>query len=244
MKNLSLLEPPKKTRLYENIIEQIVDLMKRGDLKPGDRLPTERDLAEQLQVSRTAIREAFRSLEIMGFIESKVREGTFVKTLTLESVMSPFSTILSQDRILIMELIQVRILLETEIARLAAMKISPEKAEKIQAVLDVMRKNVAAGGLGVEDDDLFHATLAEAAGNRALMTILGMCGDLLHKTRQATMEIPGQPAKTVKDHAAIAEAVKAGNPQKAAQLMRQHLVKAYKNLRKRPDFENIEESLG
>jgi GntR family transcriptional repressor for pyruvate dehydrogenase complex len=239
MKKANLLEPPKKIRLYENIISQLIELMKKGDLKPGDRLPTERDLALQLGVSRTAIREAFRSLEVMGFIESKVREGTFVKTLTLDSVMSPFSSILSQDKILIMELIHVRILLETEVARLAALNKTPEKTGKIRDALDAMKKSVESGGLGVDEDDAFHSALADAACNGALVKILTMCGDLLHATRQATMEIPGQPAKTVKDHKAIADAVEKGDPMKAADLMRLHLVKAYRNLKKRPDFKGI-----
>jgi GntR family transcriptional repressor for pyruvate dehydrogenase complex len=102
-----------------------------------------------------------------------------------------------------------------------------------------MKRSVESGGLGVEEDDAFHSALAEAAGNGALVKILTMCGDLLHATRQATMEIPGQPAKTVKDHKAIADAVRAGDPKKASALMRLHLVKAYRNLKKRPDFKGL-----
>ena len=127
-----MLKPLKKTRLYEEIIKQLTDLINNGSLKPGDKLPTERDLAVQLNVSRTAIREALRSLEMMGFIESKVGEGTFVKEITLNNVIDPFSSILSKDKKLVAELIEVRILLESEIARLAAARINDDKAAEIE----------------------------------------------------------------------------------------------------------------
>lgn len=85
---------------------------------PGDKLPTERDLAVQLNVSRTAIREVLRSLETMGFIESRVGEGTFVKKTTLDNIIKPFSGLLSQDKKLMIELIEVRMLLEAEMQSL------------------------------------------------------------------------------------------------------------------------------
>jgi len=85
-----MLEPLKKTRLYEEIIKQLQELIRRGDLKPGDRLPTERELALQLNVSRTAIREALRSMEVMGFIKSRVGGGTYIRQVELHAPQQPF----------------------------------------------------------------------------------------------------------------------------------------------------------
>jgi GntR family transcriptional repressor for pyruvate dehydrogenase complex len=225
-----MLEPLKKTRLYEEIIKQLIDLMNEGILKPGDKLPPERDLAQQLNVSRTAIREALRSLETMGFIDSRVGGGTFVKEITLDNIIDPFSTILSQDRKLMMELIEVRLLLEVEIAKLAACRISFHKASNIKKAMELMEKEIKEGGIGLKGDDEFHNALAVAAGNTAMMKILNMCGDLLSSTRQATLEIPGQPQKSLDDHRKIYQAVKAGDEKAASEFMREHLIKAYKNL--------------
>ena len=227
-----MLEPPKRTRLYENIIEQLIALIKDGTLKPGDKLPPERKLAEDLCVSRTAIREALRSLETMGYISSKVGGGTYINEITLGNVMNPFSAVLSQNKKLIVELLEVRMLLETEIARLAALRITPQKILAIQKAVDKMRNDIAAGSNGLEADNEFHNALAVASENEALKLILDMCGDLLSKTREATLNIKGQPQSTLKDHEEIYDAIRKGDSVLAARHMKQHLANAQNNLAK------------
>ncbi|MGI6161419.1 MAG: FadR/GntR family transcriptional regulator [Christensenellales bacterium] len=227
-----MLEPLKKTRLYEEIIKQLMELIKNGSLKPGDRLPPERQLAEQLNVSRTAIREALRSLETMGLIESKVGGGTFVKAITLDNIIDPFSAMLMQDKTLIRELIEVRRLLEGEIARLAANRVTDEKVEHISQAIEAMKKDIESGGTGLTGENEFHNALAMASENGAMIKILAMCRELLSKTREATLSIPGQPEKSISDHQAILNAVKCGDGDKAKYLMKVHLNKAIKNLEK------------
>jgi len=226
-----MLEPLKKTRLYEEIIKQIQNLIANGSLKPGDRLPPERELAIQLNVSRTAIREALRSLESMGFIESRVGGGTFIKEITLDNVIDPFSSVLTQDKKLIMELIEVRRLLETEIARLAARKINPEKVKAIEKTLSIMETEIESGGIGLEGDNAFHNELAYAAENLAMEKILSMCSELLNTTREAALKSMKDPRIGLKHHREILEAVKAGDEEKAAELMKKHLMEAYKNVK-------------
>ena len=227
-----MLEPPKKTRLYENIIEQLIALINEGTLKPGDKLPSERKLAEDLGVSRTAIREALRSLETMGYLSSKVGGGTYINRITLGNVMSPFSTMLSQNKKLIVELLEVRMLLETEIARLAAKRITPFKIKNIQATIDNMRAEIEAGNTGIEYENGFHNALAIASENEAMKLILDMCGNLLSQTRQATLSIPGQPQRSLADHERIFEAVRQGDAKLAASRMKQHLIDAQRNLQR------------
>lgn len=227
-----MLEPLKKTRLYEEIIKQLQELIRKGDLKPGDKLPPERELAVQLNVSRTAIREALRSLEMMGFINSKVGGGTYIRQVTLDNVILPFSSILSQDKKLMMELIEVRMLLESEIAKLAARRINKDKVAAIEDSLKLMEKEIAEGKIGLRGDNAFHDALALAAENSAMSKILNMCGDLLSSTREATLKIPGQPAKTIMDHKAIFQAVRDGDEMKAEERMKEHLEKAHRNLEK------------
>jgi GntR family transcriptional regulator, transcriptional repressor for pyruvate dehydrogenase complex len=150
--------------------------------------------------------------------------------VTLDNVIKPFSDILSQDKKLMMELIEVRMLLETEIAKMAARKINETKTKEIEDTLELMKKEVDEGGIGLEGDNAFHNSLAKAAGNTAMRKILNMCGDLLSSNREATLKIPGQPRKSIDDHRKIFEAVREGNGKKAGALMKGHLLKAYKNL--------------
>jgi GntR family transcriptional repressor for pyruvate dehydrogenase complex len=225
-----MLEPIKKIRLFERIVTQILDMVKSGELRPGDRLPTERDLALELHVSRTAIREALRSMELMGIIESKVGGGTFIREMTLENLMDPFAGVLAKNGRLIIELIEVRMLLEVEIAKLAARKINAAKTEVLEQTLVLMEKEVKDGGLGLKGDNAFHQALADAADNLALMSITRLCSELLNSTRKAALEALKNKMTGVEHHKAIFEAVKAGNETEAGSLMLNHLKVAYQNL--------------
>jgi GntR family transcriptional repressor for pyruvate dehydrogenase complex len=226
----NMLRPLKKTKLYEDIIRQFADLIREGTLKPGDRLPSERELAARLRVSRTAVREALRSLESMGLIESRVGGGTFIRRVTLGNMIDSYAGILTLDSKLILELLEIRFLLEGEVARLAARRINGDKIKDIQASLDLMESEIREGAPGLQGDNAFHAALARASDNEALSLLLGMCGDLLSSTRLATLRIPGQPEKSLQDHIDIFEAVCSGDEALAAARMQEHLTKAQKNL--------------
>lgn len=225
-----MLEPLTKTRLYEDIIKQIIDRVKSGELKPGDKLPTERELSLQLNVSRTAIREALRSLEIMGVIDSKVGSGTYIKEMNLDILMDSFAAVLTKNDRLIIELIEVRMLLEVEIAKLAARRIDEKKASAIEKTLDLMEKEISEGGLGLKGDNAFHNELAKAGDNLAMTSILGLCGELLDSTRKAALKAMRDQKKGLDDHRAIFYAVKKGDEEDAARLMKEHLETAYRNL--------------
>jgi GntR family transcriptional regulator, transcriptional repressor for pyruvate dehydrogenase complex len=225
-----MLEPIKKSRLYEKIVTQILGMVKSGELKPGDRLPTERDLALQLQVSRTAIREALRSMELMGIIDSRVGGGTFIKEMTLDSLMDPFAGVLAQNDRMIIELIEVRMLLEVEIAKLAARKINDVQIAALEKTLSLMEKEVENGELGLQGDNAFHQALAAAADNLAMMTITRLCSELLSTTRKAALEALKDKRIGVENHRAIFEAVKSKNDVEAGRLMLEHLQIAYHNL--------------
>ncbi len=205
-----MLTPLKKTKLYEDISKQIISLINSGELKPGDKLLPERTLAEQLNVSRTAVREALRALESMGYIESKVGGGTFVRELTLENLISPVSSMFQNDEKLMKDLIAVRLLLETEMASLAAKKITPEKAEKLKKALNIMMDEIANGEIGLRGENSFHTTLAEIGENSAMSLISDMCGEVLSSTRLATLKLPGQSEISLSEHMAIYDAVVSG----------------------------------
>lgn len=226
-----MLEPLTKTRIYEDIVKQIMDNIKKGELKPGDKLPTERELASQLNVSRTAIREALRSLETMGVIYSKVGSGTFIKDMSIDILMDSFAGILKKNDRLIIELIEVRMLLEVEIAKMAARKINKEKIQAIEKALKIMEKEIDDGSLGINGDNEFHNELANAADNLAMTSILNLCGELLNTTRKEALKALSDPRIGLEQHRSIFEAVKSRDECEAGRLMKVHLDMAFHNLK-------------
>jgi len=222
-------ETDKKGRLYENLVEILLEKIRNGELHPGDKLPSERQLSEEYHVSRPVVREALRSLDRMGCIESKVGGGTYIKSATLDSMLDPFSVIIHQDERLIRDLIEVRILLESDAAALAAKKITPEQCEEIEAILEQASGEVQEGGYGLAGENAFHNSIAKIADNTALTMIISMCANLLSTSREATLRIPGQPENSISDHRNIFEAIKAHSASQASKLMKQHLKKARKN---------------
>lgn len=222
----------KKSKLYESIVGLFFQRIKEGALNPGDRLPPERVLAEELGVSRTAIREALRSMELAGWIESRVGEGTFIKSPDLSHIIDPFSMIFIYDRLLNSELIEARLILETEIARMAARRRDDSHLQTLRKTLDDMEHDIKSGGTGIDADESFHATLAQAAGNRALDTILTVFSEILSRTRRVTQSMKGVPQASLSDHMAIFNAIAAKDEKSACRLMRKHLLSAQRNLQK------------
>ena len=208
-----------------------MEQIRSGELQPGDRLPPERELSAQLGVSRTAIREALRAMETVGYVESKVGGGTFVRALTMEDVAAPLCSTVGQDARMQTDLVEVRLLLETEAAARAADLRSAEAISRIEAANLMLEDAISRHADGSEADRRFHRAVAQAGGNIALVTILDLCGELMRENQKTTLSIPGQPGKTLTDHRRICAAIAAGDREGAAAAMRRHLQKAYLNLR-------------
>lgn len=222
----------KPQKLYEEIAAKMLAQIEEGILRPGDRLPPERALAEEYGVSRTAIREALRSLEMMGCVESHVGEGTFIKAPSLSNIVDPFSMIIAQNGRMGSELIEARLILETEIAALAARRRTEKQLAALEKTIVQMTGDIESGGMGIEADEGFHGILAEAAGNEPLRLMLDMCAGMLSRTRPITQAVKGVPKMALKDHSAICEAIRSQDEKAARRLMRTHLNRALRNLNK------------
>ncbi|MDR3552911.1 MAG: FadR/GntR family transcriptional regulator [Clostridia bacterium] len=233
-----MLEPLMKTRLYENIVNQFMDMIRTGELKPGDKLPTERELAAQLNVSRTAIREALRSMELMGLIDSKVGSGTYIREMTLDKLLDSFASVLTTNDRMNIEMLEVRLLLEVEIARRAARKNGEGHIAALEKSISIMEDEIRKGKLGLEGDNAFHTELAKAADNLAMISLLGLCDELLASTRKAALKALPDPKIGLMQHREILEAVRGGDVEKAGSLMRNHLETAYVNLEHKGKTEN------
>ncbi len=213
----------RKTRVSEEIIEQVRDLITSGRLNPGDRLPAERELAETFAVSRSVVREAIRALETLGVLEARPGEGTFVASSLSERANDPISSSLYQAWSMQRKLFEVREVIEPDLAALAARRATAEHIEKMRAILAEQEAQIRQGGTGVRQDTLFHYLLAEATGNEILLRIMDSLMDLLLKTREESLQHDKRPARSLKQHRAMLRAIEARNPRAAERLMYQHI---------------------
>jgi len=213
----------RKTRVSQDIIEQVRDLFTSGRLKPGDRLPSERELSQALSVSRSSVREAVRAMESLGLIEARAGEGTFVASPSGSRESDPLIASLHQDWSTQHKLFEVRRVIEPDLAALAARRATVDQIERLRAILNDQEAEIARGGTGMKQDSLFHYLLAEATGNEVLVRIMDSLMDLLLKTREESLQQDRRPARSLKQHRAMRRAIEARNPRAAERLMYQHI---------------------
>jgi len=227
-----MFKPLAKTRLFESIVMQIREQIQSGALKPGDKLPSERDLAEMMDVSRNSLREALRTLEMMKYLEIRSGEGVFVKDVSINDLMDPIVDAISVDNVLLLDLLDVREIIEVETARRAAVVGTESDFQKILSAIERAEEKVANSGIGLDEDHGFHLAIAEATHNQAFLMIFILISEALMKNMEATLTISGQPEKTISDHKKVYHAIRSRKPEEAAKLMKEHIVKARKNLEK------------
>ncbi len=219
----SELEPVRKTKVYEEVVEQIQRLILDGRLKPGDKLPAERELAEAFGVSRTSVRDAIRVLELTGLVEPRQGEGTVVRDLTPDSLINPLASLLLRNSTLLAELLEVRRMLEPPIAARAATHASVEEMTRLQEILHRQKEKVRRGELAIDDDSEFHYTIATAAKNRVVLKVLDVLMDLLRESRERSLQVQGRLQKSLAGHRRILDAIQRRDPAAAEAAMRQHI---------------------
>jgi GntR family transcriptional repressor for pyruvate dehydrogenase complex len=217
------IAPIKSTRIYQEIVRQVKAMIAEGRLKSGDQLPPERDLAEKFVVSRTSVREALRALESLGLVEIRPGEGTFVREVSVESLIEPLALVMLSQREAIGELFEARRLIEPALAALAARRATPEDVQEMDRILEAQAKEVAAGRTGLEQDAQFHAAIGAAAHNRAITRIAHAVMDLLRQSREDSLNTPGRPDRSHNDHRRLLAAIRARDENAARQAMVEHL---------------------
>jgi GntR family transcriptional repressor for pyruvate dehydrogenase complex len=218
-----LLEPVKRSRIYEHIVEQIHALIREGRWAPGDQIPPERELAERFRVSRTSVREALRALEMQGVIDSRQGGGTFVRTADTESLVPPLAAAILRGRRELAEVLEVRELIEPGIARLAARRVTDEHVHELEGLLERQRDCIREGRSFVEEDTAFHYTLARAADNHILLRLHNVILDVLRESRETYLHVPDRPQMSLRGHEGILRAVRARDPEAAYQASLAHI---------------------
>ncbi|MBV9329772.1 MAG: FadR family transcriptional regulator [Chloroflexi bacterium] len=218
-----LLEPVKRSRIYEHIVEQIRALIREGRWAPGDQIPPERELAERFKVSRTSVREALRALEMQGVIDSRQGGGTFVRTADTEALVPPLAAAILRGRRELAEVLEVRELIEPGIARRAAERATDEHISELETLLQRQRECIAQNRSFVDEDTAFHYTLARAADNHILLRLHNVILDVLRESRQSYLHVPDRPQTSLRGHEAILGAVKAQDGEAAYQASLEHI---------------------
>jgi len=218
-----LIEPVKRSRIYEHIVEQIRALIREGRWAPGDQIPPERELAERFKVSRTSVREALRALEMQGIIDSRQGGGTFVRTADTEALVPPLAAAILRGRRELAEVLEVRELIEPGIARRAAVRATDEHLGELESLLERQRECIAQGRPFVDEDTAFHYTLARAADNHILLRLHNVILDLLRESRQSYLHVPDRPQTSLRGHEAILNAVRARDAEAAYDASLEHI---------------------
>jgi GntR family transcriptional repressor for pyruvate dehydrogenase complex len=215
-------ETIRRNKVYEEVARQIQNhILER--LKPGDVLPPERELAQNFGVSRSSVRDAIRSLELIGLLEPQQGRGTVVCEPSSDTLVGPLAAILVQKRKLVGELLDVRKIIEPALARRAALHATAAQIADMEQIVERHSEKVRRGEMAIEEDSEFHYRIALAADNSVILRIVDVLMDMLRETRQRSLQTGGRPQKSLAGHQRILAALKRHDPMASESAMLRHL---------------------
>lgn len=215
-------EAIRRNKVYEEVARRLEQLIAER-MKPGDMLPPERELAESFGVSRSSIRDAIRRLELVGMVEPRQGSGTVVRELSTDALINPLTTVLVQKRKLVVELLDVRKMLEPPLAARAATHASAADVAEMEDILLRQGEKLRQGDAAIEEDNEFHYAIAMASDNSVVLKVLDVLMDLLRETRERSLQVEGRPQKSIAGHRRILAAIKRHDPVAAELAMRRHI---------------------
>ncbi len=232
-----LFRPIRPERVADKVAAQLKQAISSGALKVGERLPPERELAEQMGVSRPSVREAIQKLELHGMVQSIQGGGTVVKNLTEQEIGRPIEIVLGEDRQKVVELTEVRALMESWAAREAAKNRTAEELERIRRYLEEMEGDLERGMIRAEVDVKFHTEIAAAAHNTIFLHVIQNIYSLIMysvKVYREEVFTTREDQETIfKHHLKIFKAIQNQDPEQAEAAMNQHLLYVVDEYKKR-----------
>lgn len=221
---LEKIESVSLARPEDQIIAQIRGLIRSGALKPGDRLPSERHLAEKFGLGRGYVRRALQKLDFYGIVRTHHQSGSYVSNMGLAILDGLLSNILTLEDADMVALVESRMLIEVETAGLAAARVTPAAMVRIRDAFDKYAAKISQHHDAMEEDVLFHIRIAECAGNPVLRTmIMILAQDIIKKTRAIDGCEGDRKHQALNEHATILAAIEAGLIDEAKEAMRLHL---------------------
>jgi GntR family transcriptional repressor for pyruvate dehydrogenase complex len=222
-----MLKPIKPKRMSDQVFEQLKDLIFRGHIKPGERLMTERELAQNLGVSRPTVREAINKLAAMHLIEHRQGQGTFVNPPNAGADKNPLAAVINGQDASLMNLLEVRLGLECNAVALAAQRATEEDVRELEKSLQEMAAAIGEGNLGSDADITFHMAIAYATKNVVQIHIMKSLYDLLFHGIQENLQHlytePMNPKEILRQHTDILDAIRQRDPDAAYAAMKRHI---------------------
>jgi GntR family transcriptional regulator, transcriptional repressor for pyruvate dehydrogenase complex len=223
---MTLLKPVKQKKISDQVFEQIRELIFRGNLKPGDKLMPERDMADTMDVSRTSVRSAITRLVTMGLVEHQQGKGTFV-VMPSSRDENPFAAAMTDQDATIYDLLEVRMGLECVAASLAAKRADATDISAMEQSIEEMKKEIRADRLGTQADTSFHMAIAYATKNPLHIQVMRNFYDyLFHGIRESLQSLYEDPENIeviLSQHKAIMVAIINRDQDKAFQEMQKHI---------------------
>ncbi len=220
------LKPIRPKRISDQVFDQLRALIFRGDYQPGQKIMTERELAEALNVSRNSVREAINKLVTLRFLEQRQGQGTFVRPID-EAVQIPLATVMETQDASLIDLLEMRMGIECTAASLAAQRIDADELEAIEKAITEMEHDISSGGLGTEGDLAFHMAIAAATKNPLQIYIMKNVSDFLHMGIRENLlhlyQVPENITTIIEQHKAIFDAIRRRDPEEAYNAMRNHI---------------------
>jgi len=223
------VKPIVKKRVYQEIISQFVEMLRDDRIKVGERLPSERALADMFQVSRPSVREALRVMETIGLIETRPGGGAFVTDLNLAPFINTFAPLITRREGFEMELLDLRELLEVKAVELAAKSAKQEAVESLGKIIQKMSLALETRDIELSAlcDIEFHKKIFESSGNYILLQVAGYVNSLMEISikgnRALLLKEEDNATKLYSEHKSIFEAIKKNNPVLAREQMNQHI---------------------
>lgn len=218
-----MLKAIKKIRIYEEVVGQLRQLIDEGRLKAGDRLPSERELAETFRVSRPSVREAIKALEREGLVVTRPGSGTFLTAVDVEALIQPLASLLSRGKDALIDLFEMRRLVEPGIAALAAERATLADILRLKEILQAQEQQIERGTSAVDSDAAFHFAIGQATHNAALQRVVSAIVEILKPVREKSLQTRGRAHKSLASHREILVAIERHDPELARQAMQQHI---------------------
>ena len=217
------LQPIKRSSVAEQVARHLLELIRSGSVQPGQQLPTERELAASLQVSRPSVREALRGLQILGVVRMRQGGGIHVSSLDAIDMLQPLEVFLSLSPENFDALHEARLVIEAAIGRLACQRRNPEFLEELRALVD-RQETLTSDAIAFRASDIeFHRLLRKASGNPFLDRVSTFFFVLGTEYRHVHWETPGMLCRSLEDHREIIAAIEAGDASRAAAAMERHM---------------------
>jgi len=225
-----MLRAIKKTRIHEEVVTQIRDLISQGRLKAGDQLPSERELSETFKVSRTSVREALRTLETKGLIISRTGMGNFIADLPIEALIAPLATLLIEEKTALADIFELRKLIEPHIAALAAERATKDDVDRLKRILARQGEAVDRGETGVEADAELHFAIGQATQNQAFEKLVSGLMEILSQSREESLQTPDRRRASIESHRKILSAIERHDKTRAQKAMLHHVEQVEENV--------------